>query len=107
MAIEKLLTLRDVADVFGVAEVTVRYWVSQTRKGQHDFPLPIHRIRQSRLRWQPADIEAYLNRSNNPQPAQESTGSPAPTAAERKRQKQAAREVLAAMGITRRPAADA
>ena len=64
---EKLLTITDIMEIFGVRQVTVYRWIALARKGQHRFPLPIGDHKQ-KLRWSRESIVAYQNASN-PQPA--------------------------------------
>ena len=89
---EKLLTIADIMELFGVSRVSVYRWINLARKGQHRFPLPVGDHKQ-KLRWSREAIAAYQNASN-PQPAPKLE-----TAAKRKKRDNAARDRLRSKGV--------
>jgi transposase-like protein len=60
MQVKDTLTIHDVMRIFHVSQVTVYRWVSLTRQGNGNFPLPIGG-RKQKLLWNPDAIIAFQN----------------------------------------------
>jgi|GEM_PF-2451342 len=54
----ELLGIADIMKIFGISQVSVYRWVSEARKGNSRFPLPIGDTKQ-KLLWLAGDITAY------------------------------------------------
>ena len=62
----ELLNIADIMKIFGISQVSVYRWVSEARKGNSRFPLPIGDTKQ-KLRWLAGDIETFCqSRSTAP-----------------------------------------
>ena len=56
----KLLTAKDVAEVFHCSRGSLQRWIHETRKGQRRFPLPITCQRKGKLLWRETDIVRFI-----------------------------------------------
>jgi predicted DNA-binding transcriptional regulator AlpA len=92
---EPLLTIADIMKIFSVSQPTVYRWISESRKGESRFPLPIGG-RKQKLRWSRESILAYQS-ENNPTPQK------IESASERSKRHRAACESLAKLGVKGTP----
>jgi predicted DNA-binding transcriptional regulator AlpA len=69
-AIEPLLNIKDIRQIFSISQVCVYRWVSEARKGRSRFPLPINGTDggKRKLLWNRNDIEQFCQSKNAPQP---------------------------------------
>ena len=56
----KLLTAKDVAEVFHCSRGSLQRWIHETRKGRRRFPLPITCQRKGKLLWRESDIRRFI-----------------------------------------------
>ena len=57
--IEALLVIDDLMKIFGLSRVSIYRKVGEARAGKSAFPLPVFGSKH-RLRWNPADVEQYI-----------------------------------------------
>ena len=93
---KKLLTLADLLLFLPISEATLRRYVSESRRGTGNFPLPVNDGFKRKLLFRPEDIERWVafQNSADPQP-------PIPESSrERSKRHSVAMKMLADKGVT-------
>ena len=96
----RILLIGEVAALMRVANVTIYRWLSESRSGRGNFPLPISR-RKAKLRWLAADIDQFMKSQSIVTPVFVGTSSAAKQTKDYQRRQDAARAALARHGIKR------